>query len=489
MLRPKHRSLAAVSAAACAAALLSGCAAPSVSPRENVLLSTAIGLTGPDARPAIDWWRSLNDRQLDAIMSDALAGDPTLDLALDRLRLANAAIAATRADLAPHIDVDGDEERSLLSGRFEIPPPYAGTDRWVGSTEANLSWTLDFAGKQRALIREAHRSAEAARLDAAAARLALTGAVAETYVGLARAERQIQIAGAFVRSRQESLALAKTRLGNALASDFDIRAAETLLAEALRSLDKAKGERALMTHALAALAGRGADAYASIAPPTLSLSAALPLPAALPANLLGRRPDVLAARARIDAADAGRTAAKADFYPSMDLRAFLGVSAVGLSALLTGNALTTGAGPAVHIPVFEGGRLRAQLQAATAERDAAVASYNALALRAVEEAADALASIQAAEAEAADQGRVVGGLAETVRLDQVRLRSGLGTRLDILASGDRLLQARQAQADLDAEGLSQRVQLLIAVGGDFTPMSPSNLAAADLRAANPKVRP
>jgi outer membrane protein TolC len=161
---------------------------------------------------------------------------------------------------------------------------------------------------------------------------------------------------------------------------------------------------------------------------------------------------------------------------------------IGLNSLLTGNALIYGGGPAVHVPVFEGGRLRAQYKGATAEVDAATASYNTLALSAVQEAADALSAIDSNAAEAADQRKILNGLAETVRLDEVRGRTGLGTQLDILASGDRLLQARQTQADLDAEGLTRRVQLLIAVGGDFSPVTHVKLAAAD-RGASPEARP
>jgi outer membrane protein TolC len=126
--------------------------------------------------------------------------------------------------------------------------------------------------------------------------------------------------------------------------------------------------------------------------------------------------------------------------------------------------------------VFEGGRLRAQYKAAAADIDVATASYNAAALRAVQEAADSLSTIESNAAEAADQRRVLVGLTETVRLDEVRERTGLGTQLDILASGDRLLQARQTQADLDAQGLTRRIQLLVAVGGDFNPATPVNLA-------------
>ena len=475
-------------AAALAAAVLAGCVSSNVRPAVRVVDSGAIGLRGPEVAPAADWWLALNDPQLDRIMREALIANPTLDVVLARVRLASAGVQSQRAGLQPQVAIDALEQPTRLSGAFEIPPPFAGSDRWVGSVLANLSWTLDLAGRQRALISQARNASEAAALDFAAARVALSAAIAETYVGLALSEERTRIAEAFVRSREQSLALARSRARNDLDSDFDLRASETLLAQAQQALDRASGERALMIHALAALSGRGADAYPGVTASSVRFSASLPLPASLPANLLERRPDILAVRARIAAASAGQNVARADFYPSVDLRAFLGVSAVNLSQQLTGKALTYGAGPAIHVPVFEGGRLRAQYKAATAELDAATASYNALTLRAVQQAADTLSTIDTNAAEAADQRRVVNGLAETVRLDEVRVRTGLGTRLDILAAGDRLLQARQTQADLDAEGLTRRIQLLVAVGGDFNPDSHAKLAADD-RAATPGAKP
>jgi NodT family efflux transporter outer membrane factor (OMF) lipoprotein len=461
-MRPRARDLAVVGAVS-AAILLAGCVPPNVSPRTHTLENATVGLKGADVSPAPEWWLGL--------------------------RLASAAVETQNAGLLPQIAIDAEEQRSKLSGAFTIPPPYAGSDRWVGSIQTGLSWTLDFAGKQHALINQATSEADAAALDVAAARVTLAGAVARTYVVLTRAQEQMKIAEAFVHSREQSLALAHTRSRNDLDSDFDIRAAETLLAQAQQSLDKTSGERTLMTHALAALAGRGADAYSGITAPTLRFDAALPLPASLPANLLEHRPDVLAARARIAAASAGRNAARADFYPSVDLRAFLGVSSVEASSLLTSRALTYGAGPAIHIPLFEGGRLEAQYKSATADVDAANASYNTLALRAVQEAADALSTIDSNAAQAADQRKILTGLSETVRLDEVRARTGLGTQLDILASGDRLLQARQTQADLDAEGLTSRIQLLVAVGGDFNPSTSIKIADSDDRSANTGPKP
>jgi NodT family efflux transporter outer membrane factor (OMF) lipoprotein len=321
-----------------------------------------------------------------------------------------------------------------------------------------------------------------------AARITLSGAVAGAYVNLARAEAQVKIATDFVASREEALRLAHSRVRNQLASDFDLRAAETLLAEARQSQARAQGDLKMMVHALAALAGRGADYYGSITPPTLALDRAISVPANVPADLLGRRPDILAALARIDSARAGRRVAKADFYPNVDLKAFVGVSALGLGSLLTGGAATYGAGPAVHLPIFEGGALRAKYRGAVAGIDVAIADYDARVVQAVREAADALTAIDTNAADAVQQKQIVAGLGATVHLDQVRVRTGLASQLDILDAGDRLLAARQRLADVDADGAIRRVQLLIALGGGFTPPLPITSAPAGAVASS-RVQP
>ena len=459
-----------------AALLLTGCVTSNVKPELNPVTSATLGLQAPPAAPATQWWKAFGDRQLDQLMADALRSNPTLEEAMARLRVADAVIAENKAALLPQIGLDGQVTRAHLPSAQFVPPPYAGTDRWLGSAQTNLDWTLDFAGKQKALISGARQSANAAALDVEAARIALTGAIAETYVNLDRAERQAAIAQAFVDSREHGLALTRSRVRSGLSDDFDLRVSETLVAEAEQSLTRAQGERAVLAHALAALAGRGADAYPQIRPTTLSLDAVLPLPAGLPANLLERRPDVIAARARIAAASADRRAAYADFFPTVDLRAFVGASAVGLGSLFTGGALTYGGGPAVSVPIFEGGRLTAHYRQATANVDVATAEYATLALQAVRQAADALSAIDTNAADAAEQRRITVGFSETERLARVRRQSGLAPETDVLTSADRVLQARLAQAGLDAEGAERRIQLLVAVGGDFTP-PPARLAA------------
>ena len=460
------------------AGLLAGCAAvPRVKPQVEQASAASLGLSAVDvAQVAPDWWAALGDPQLDRVMADALAGNPSLDAAMARLRIAQAGIAAQKAGVLPHVGIDISEQRTRLSEKYIIPPPYAGSTQWGGTAQANLSWSLDLAGKQKAMIDQARASSHAAWLDAAAARVALSGAVGETYVNLARADAEARIAAEFVQSREASLKLARVNKASNLASDFDIRAARTLLAQARQQQVRAEGNRALMIHALAALAGRGADYYAAIGAPTLKLDDALPVPAALPADLLGRRADIMAAKARIDASEAGRRAARAQFYPDIDIRAFAGTAALGLGNLFTSGAVQAGIGPAIHLPIFEGGKLKADYKAAVGGIDLAVADYNGLVTGAVKQAADALSAVETSATDARLQRAIVSDLQETVRLDGVRVRTGLGSRLDVLATGDRLLAARQAQVNIDADGVIHRMQLLVALGGGFSPLSTQSLA-------------
>lgn len=459
-----------VPAAALLAALLASCAAPGIHPEVAPLTERSVGL-GTAAGPTVDaaWWTTFGDSQLDRIMADALADSPTLAAALARIRIADAAVAGRRAEQLPQIDIDAQEQRTRLSDKYIIPPPYGGSTRWVGTAQANFSWTIDFWGRQAAMVAQARSTSRAAALDADAARLALVGSVAQTYVELVRAEQLADIAGSFVTARERNVALVRSRIKNQLASDFDARAAETLLSEARQARLRALGQRETVVHALAALAGRGADYYPTIGRARLSLATALPLPTTLPADLLGRRPDLLAGLARVDAAAAGRTVARTAYYPNVDLLALIGSQAIGLGALFTGGALTYGGGPSIHLPIFEGGRLRADYAGAIGQLDAATADYNDAVLRAVRDAADAISLVRTADADAAEQARLLGSLEDVVRLDRVRTGAGLGSQLDILDAGTRVLSAEQASTNIAADGVVRRIQLLVAIGGGFDP--------------------
>ena len=450
--------------------LVSGCAVPASPPLVAPIAPAALGL-GRATAPLVagEWWKQLGDPQLDRLVADATAGNPDLDAALARVRQAEAVLSSRRAEDGIDVTLDGNVQAARLSGRYTIPPPFAGTLRTVGQVQANLAWNLDLFGRQRAAIEAARESTRAAGLDLAAARLAIAGSVVQTYIDLARAERVAALASQTIATRQESLRLVRVRISNRLASELDATASETLVAQAQGALVRAQGARVLAANALAALAARGPDYAAAIAPARLNLDAVVPVPTMLPADLLSRRADIAAAETRIAAAAAERQVARRAFYPNVNLAALAGLQAIGLGNLLSLDAGTAGVGPAIHLPLFDNGRLRADLSGATAALDLATADYNQRVIGAVREAADAIALTGNLVQQRARSREVVRGFGETGRLNTVRVNSGLSSRLDLIDNDVRLLDAQLADANLAADAARQRVALLLALGGGFSP--------------------
>ncbi|WP_312490014.1 TolC family protein, partial [Sphingomonas sp.] len=237
------------------------------------------------------------------------------------------------------------------------------------------------------------------------------------------------------------------------------------------ALARAEAQAALSRNALAALAGRGLDYPATITPTRLNLDTALPIPATVPADLLARRPDIAAARARIEAASKGQEVARKAFLPNVNLLGLAGFQAVGLGNLFTADAGTVGAGPAIHLPILDSGRLRAGLAGATAAVDLATADYNDRVVTAVREAADAVTRSRAIATERARQSEVVRGLAETRRLNAIRVASGLQSQLGLIDPDIRQLEARQADINLAADAVQARIALAVALGGGFSSSS------------------
>ncbi len=454
------------------AMLLAGCATvPKAQPQVAQVQDETLGLSAGTAAIAGDWWTAFGDPQLDRLIDAGVSGNPSLAGALARVRAAEAQIENERAGLLPQITASGQINRARI-GDAIAPPPIGGSDGNIAIAGGSLKWDLDLFGRQHAMVRQAAATAEAVALDAAQARLTLSVSIAQTYVSLARAEQLIRVANGFVQTRQKALGFAQSRVRNQLGTQFEIKQAETLLAQAEQAGTQAAQQRDALVHALAALIGRGADFYPRISAPTLRLDVAPVVPAILPADLLGRRPDLLAGQARIDAAVQGRKVARDAFLPDVSISALAGLTAVGLGNFFTGGAFSYSVGPAVRVPIFEGGRLRAQYRGATADLDYAIADYDDAVVSAVRDAADAITNVRAADQALGEQARVVQGLRDTVRLDQVRVRTGLGSQLDSIDSGFRLLQAEQDLVGLQADALTRRVQLVAALGGGFDPTRP-----------------
>lgn len=447
---------------------LAGCGAPqSVRPRIDPVSEARLGLDS--ATPVIhgDWWAAYGDPQLDRLVTLGLADNPSLDAALARVESASAEIAVNEAGLMPHLHGSVQVDRSRIGDKL-LPEPIGGPAGTLFLAGASLEWDLDLFGRQHALVRSAEARAQAMAYDAQAARLTISVSIAQTYVSLARAVQQIKVAEDIVATRQRSLAWVQSRRHANLAPDIEVQANETLLAQAQQAVTRAARDRDTLIHALAAIVGRGADFYGEVHAPTLALDHAPDVPEVLPADLLGRRPDLLAARARINSAVDTREAAAAAFMPDINITALAGLASFGIGNFLKSGAGSYAAGPALSLPIFEGGRLRAQYKASTADLDASVAAYNEAVLAAVRESADAVSNVRASDEDLSEQMRVVVGLRNVVRFNRVRVSTGLDSNLDAVDSGFRLLEAEQDLVRLQANTLITRIQLVAALGGGFS---------------------
>ncbi|MFO1220066.1 MAG: efflux transporter outer membrane subunit [Burkholderiaceae bacterium] len=453
-----------------AAAALVGCAAPgSLPPPAQPLAPARVGLAASTTSEAPDrWWQSWGDPTLDALVARALADAPSLQAAQARIVRAAAQAQGVAALDQPQLGLGVDVTRQRYTEHGLIPPPIAGGTYTNANAQVSLGWEFDLFGRQRAALDAALGAERAARADAQAAAAALATQVVRTAVGLARVLAQRAVQQRTVTQREEMLALTRRRVQAGLDTQVELRLAESAVPDARQQLAALDEQAVLARHALAALTVQPPEALADYAP-RLPDAITLPRPEALGADLLGRRADVSAARSRVEAALADVTSARAQFLPNVSLSAFVGLSALGLDRWLDLGSRTLGAGPALRLPLFDGGRLQANLRGRAAEADAAVASYNAVVLDAVREAADALGSLRSL-AQQRDLQRQAALAAEAAYdAAQQRYRAGLSGYLLVLQAESQVLAQSRLGVELHARELDTLAQLMRTLGGGVPP--------------------
>ena len=419
------------------------------------------------AWPRTDWWKRFNDPQLDQLMDEALAMSPTLRVAAARLRTALAFTQSAQAALYPRVDGGAGITRERFPQNGLIPPPYAGTWQTQGQLEATLSYELDFWGRNRAAYASALGQAKAAEVDAFAARLALSASIAQAYVQLQRAYLQLDVAERSLAERGQIHKLTKERFAAGIDSRLAVKQAEAALPATREQIAQWQETIALTRNQLAALLGEGPDRGLAIARPAPGALAAVAIPSNLPAELIGRRPDIVAQRWRVEAARQDIKAAKAQFYPNVNLSAFIGLQSIGLSNLLHGSATTFGAGPAVTLPIFDAGRLRGNLAGRDADYDAAVELYNQTLVDALRDVVDQLVSFRSIEEQRSQQTLADATAREAYDLALERFRGGVGNYLEVLTAESQLLAQQSLDADLRARELNLSINLARALGGGF----------------------
>ncbi len=427
--------------------------------------------------PRSDWWTALGDAELDRLIEEALAGSPTLKVAAARTRKALGLAETSKAALYPRVDASYEATRERFPEHGLVPPPAAGAWSTVHQLQATLAWELDFWGKNRAAYESALGEAKAAEVEAYAARLALSANIAQAYVQLQRAYLQLDVAQTTLKEREQIFALTRDRNAAGVDSRLELKQAESALPATREQIAQLNETIALTRNQLAALLGQGPDRGLSIGRPDAHSLETVALPARLPAELLGRRPDLVAQRARVEAAQKEIAVAKAEFYPNVNLIAFIGLQSLGSAGFLSAASRTLGVGPAISLPIFDAGRLRGNLAGKNAEYDIAVESYNQTLADALRDVVDNLASFRSVAEQRREQAQALSTAQEAYDLALLRYREGIGNYLQVLSAEQPLLAQQSLDADLKSREISLSIDLVRALGGGFDDSASGGMTA------------
>jgi multidrug efflux system outer membrane protein len=464
-------------------ALLSGCmSVPADSQRpagpDFARAQHAPGITLPlDAWPAEQWWTAYGDPQLNALVARALKDNPSLAVVQARVAGARAVIAAERADEGGQVGLATSLNRQRYSSNGFFPPPIGGA--WYNDVSVQLraSYDVDWWGKHRSLVAAALGEANARQAEAAQAAQAIAASVAQSYFRLQMLWARQDNVNALAAVQRELVAGRKARIAHGLASADLLRSAEldlgVLEEQAARLATEAGRER----EALRALTGGDAQLLADLArfKPAPGANA---LPRELGMELLARRPDLQAARWRVEA-QLGRVAAsEAAFRPDINLVGALGLDAVSLGKLLRWPSRTPLLGAALDLPLFDSGRLKAQLGVARSSRDELVAEYNDAVLGAVRDVAREGATLQGLEQEAQAHRQALESSRKLLDSAEARMQRGLLERAGVLQARMNLLRQQDAGLQLDDARLQVQVALVKALGGGYRAGSPATSTSA-----------
>jgi NodT family efflux transporter outer membrane factor (OMF) lipoprotein len=440
----------------------------------------------PAAWPKPGWWKSAADPQLDKLVKQALADNPTMALVNARAQAALAAAGAVDATRKPTLNGGA----SVAGARVPplLPPIANGHFGVIRYGYLSFKWDLDLWGGKRAAWQAAVGKARAAEVAAAAARLKLSADVVQAYFGLAGAYLLRNLAHEELQRAEDFRKLTQKRVNRGISNQF-----------ALAQIDaEAEGDRARLEAAsnhvrtaglmLAVLLGKGPDRALAITKPSLPAIPALVLPSNLPADLLGRRPDVVAARWRVEAAGEHIKAAKAKFLPDISISSLAGLIAPSSMDLFSLSNRFYTASPAVSLPIFEGGALRANLAGQDAARDIAVAQYNQTVVHAISQVATQADDLRSLATQVKDAESARRHAQKAYDLSLARFHAGVGSFLQALTVRQRLITAEQRLAQLQLNRSDSWAQLNEALGGGFTPAqdAPSLATHSDSRSKEPR---
>ena len=483
-------------AALCAAiALLAGCAVGPNYSKPQVDLPVAWKIDPPwregspdDAAAKGPWWQRFGDPQLDALMQKALTASPTLAAANARLAQARASSRAARAGLFPQLNLATRAGNERISAnrpltRYNSPNDSTIQDNFVVSL--GVAYEADLFGRVQSVVEGARASAEQSAADLESTRLLLTSDLATAYFNLRQVDTEIDVLNRSIGLQRRSLEFVTNRRDLGAASGLDVAQQQVLIDNTLTQLDLLKRQRAQFENAVATLTGTPAPLFA-LAPERTRVTPP-PIPVGVPSDILERRPDIASAERAMAAANSQIGVANAAFYPSIVIGPSFGFQATSLSMLFDTPSMIWSLGVTALQPLFNAGRLQANVDFAKAGYDFTVANYRRVILTAMQEVEDGMTGTVALDSAYAQAQVAIGSSTRLLGLATTRYEGGVSTYLDVITAQQALLNAERTASQLQGQRLLIAVFLVKALGGDWEgpaalgsrPVAPATLSSRE----------
>ena len=426
-----------------------------------------------DATARGEWWQLFSDTALNALENRALDANQDLHAAAARVEQARAAAGLARSTYWPQLSANGSAARERTSSTVDNLPPEQLTTAY--RTPLVASWEIDLFGRIRRLNESARAEAEASRSTFESVRLALTAEVAVDYFTLRALDQELVLVNDTIGLRQKSLGMVAARVKSGTAADLDSARAETELATAEAESSALANRRAALQDALAVLLGEAAPSFA-VATTDYRFSALPAIPSGLPSELLERRPDIAAAERSLVAANARIGVAKAAFFPAISLTGTAGYASNDIDNLFKTDSRLWSFGPSLYLPVFQGGRNRANLARSHAAYDEAVAVFRQHVLVAFREVQDALTATRLLAEQSAAQDRALASARRASSLAQIRYDAGYVSYLEVIDAQRTSLAVERASVQLTAQRFATSIALVKSLGGSWSPANRQRLA-------------
>ena len=434
-----------------------------------------------DAKLGGNWWELFDDPQLSALEAQISVSNQSLKAAAAQFDQARALVRYYRAGYYPTLSVEP------VAGREHVSKnqPFSGTS--AGATYSNyavpfdVSWEPDIWGLVRRTVEQARANAQASAADLAAIQLSLEAELAVDYFQLRTLDADAQLLDTTVVDYNKALQLTQSRHQGGVSSEVDVAEAETLLETTRAQAQDTHVARAQFEHAIAVLIGKPPAEFSI---PVAPLEAAPPaIPAAIPSQILQRRPDVAAAERGVAAANAGIGIARAAYYPAVALSGGGGLDSGNIGTLISGNSTMWSVGASALETIFDAGRRRASNDQAWAVYDQSVATYRQSVLTAFQEVEDNLAALRILAQEAATQDAAVSAAQHSAALSNTRYTGGVTSYLEVITAESIALDDERTAVDLRARRMTAAVLLIKALGGGWDAASLPAGAATSSRAS------